>query len=265
VATHDAIVQTPPQLDPTQWTGNQRVVHFGPMAQRDPFYYYYPKGWDILYPAHFGFFPYRTNKFRGSSPTVCLSAFGIFFSIGGVIMTYLGYAVLPSTSNMDEEAGQEKKPFKLTNPLQIAGPVLLILGAISLIAGAMWWLCSLNLCSEHLRHTQPHHASPRKKYVQSSRYEHPMPYRSVIAKSPYSPPPPPPIPVLENVHTETSLYKQRGEMKLFPPVIPGATSTLSLARNTPQTGSAYATMSGRGTNRSRGTVYENMPDVPYRT
>ncbi|PAV68971.1 hypothetical protein WR25_10103 [Diploscapter pachys] len=40
---------------------NQRVLHFGPMAQRDPYFYYYPKGWDILYPGEFGFFPYRTT------------------------------------------------------------------------------------------------------------------------------------------------------------------------------------------------------------
>ena len=51
----------PDELDPLQWSGNQRVLHFGPMAQRDPFFYYYPKGWDILYPAQFGFFPYRTR------------------------------------------------------------------------------------------------------------------------------------------------------------------------------------------------------------
>ena len=58
----DEMVQTgPTELDPTSWSGNQRVQHFGPMAQRDPFFYYYPKGWDILYPAHFGFFPYRTS------------------------------------------------------------------------------------------------------------------------------------------------------------------------------------------------------------
>ncbi|PIC35425.1 hypothetical protein B9Z55_014789 [Caenorhabditis nigoni] len=49
------------EIDPLQWTGNQRVLHFGPMAQRDPYFYYYPKGWDILYPATFGFFPYRTS------------------------------------------------------------------------------------------------------------------------------------------------------------------------------------------------------------
>lgn len=58
----DEIVQASPnELDPLQWTGNQRVLHFGPMAQRDPFFYYYPKGWDVLYPAQFGFFPYRTK------------------------------------------------------------------------------------------------------------------------------------------------------------------------------------------------------------
>ena len=58
----DEIVQAnPDELDPSQWTGNQRVLHFGPMAQRDPFLYYYPRGWDLLYPAQFGFFPYRTR------------------------------------------------------------------------------------------------------------------------------------------------------------------------------------------------------------
>ena len=48
-------------LDYTEWTGNQRVLHYGPLAVRDKFFYYYPKGWDILYPASFGFFPYRTK------------------------------------------------------------------------------------------------------------------------------------------------------------------------------------------------------------
>lgn len=32
---------SPDELDPAQWTGNQRVLHFGPMAQRDPFLYAY--------------------------------------------------------------------------------------------------------------------------------------------------------------------------------------------------------------------------------
>lgn len=87
-------------------SGNQRVLHFGPMAQRDPYFYYYPKGWDVLYPAHFGFFPYRTTwvtkpppfrlitsfcsilfrKFRGSSSVVCICAFGVFMVLGGALM-----------------------------------------------------------------------------------------------------------------------------------------------------------------------------------
>lgn len=58
----DEMVQTAPaEFEPSLWSGNQRVIHFGPMAQRDPFFYYYPKGWDVLYPAHFGFFPYRAT------------------------------------------------------------------------------------------------------------------------------------------------------------------------------------------------------------
>ena len=56
------MIQANPQdLDPTLWSGNQRVLHFGPMAQRDNYFYYYPKSWDLLYPAQFGFFPYRTE------------------------------------------------------------------------------------------------------------------------------------------------------------------------------------------------------------
>ena len=65
-------------IDPTEWTGNQRVslgvigtgfigfiqvLHFGPLAQRDPFFYYYPKGWDILYPAQFGEFSLGETTF----------------------------------------------------------------------------------------------------------------------------------------------------------------------------------------------------------
>lgn len=57
---HDSAAQTG-DIDPTEWTGNQRVLHYGPLAVRDKFFYYYPKGWDILYPASFGFFPYRTK------------------------------------------------------------------------------------------------------------------------------------------------------------------------------------------------------------
>uniref|UniRef100_A0A915E883 Uncharacterized protein n=1 Tax=Ditylenchus dipsaci TaxID=166011 RepID=A0A915E883_9BILA len=128
----DEMVQANPdelQLDPSQWTGNQRVLHFGPMAQRDLFckivcfLYYYPKGWDILYPAQFGFFPYRTNKFRGSSTVVCVWAFGTFLALGGALMVYLGYFVLyktPFWTWPDEELAQR------IPPIQIAGPILLV-------------------------------------------------------------------------------------------------------------------------------------------
>uniref|UniRef100_A0A183BV46 Annexin n=1 Tax=Globodera pallida TaxID=36090 RepID=A0A183BV46_GLOPA len=120
------------ELDPAQWTGNQRIVHFGPMAQRDPFFYFYPKGWDLLYPAQFGFFPYRTNKFRGSSAVICVWAFGTFLLLGGVLMIYLGYFVA------------YKKPFWRWNseeqqnmipPVQIAGPLLAGTGILLLLVG----------------------------------------------------------------------------------------------------------------------------------
>lgn len=73
----DEMVQTGPiEFEPDLWSGNQRIIHFGPLAQRDPYFYYYPKGWDILYPAHFGFFPYRaTLVFSNLVCSVIISSF----------------------------------------------------------------------------------------------------------------------------------------------------------------------------------------------
>ncbi|CDW56900.1 hypothetical protein TTRE_0000518301 [Trichuris trichiura] len=203
-AQHDASVQTHLELDPFQWTGNQRVVHFGPMAYRDPYIYYYPKGWNVLYPAQFGFFPYRTRKFRGSSPIVCLTAFGAFCSIGGFAMTFLAFFVLSVNGEM------------AMHPIKIVGPGLLFVGACLLLIGTFWWLCSLNLCNEHLRHTQPHHIRPRK-IVQHEEFEQPAVRQDLTEKSPYLPPPPPPLPVLLNACTDLSLYEPVKEMKLYPP------------------------------------------------
>ncbi|CAJ0937609.1 unnamed protein product, partial [Mesorhabditis belari] len=97
-------------LDPTEWTGNQRVLHYGPMAQRDPYFYYYPKGWDILYPATFGFFPYRTTRFRGSHSTVCVGAFGVFLLFGGAFMVFLGYFWVYTSPFWTWDADKRKTP-----------------------------------------------------------------------------------------------------------------------------------------------------------
>lgn len=214
----EVAIQTVPQLDPHQWTGNQRVIHFGPMAQRDPFYYYYPKGWDILYPACFGFFPYRTKKSRGSSPIVCLISFGTFFTLGGLLMTYLSYT----------EASKMFSQVENWTPLLLGGPIMLALGLLFMLIGSVWYLSTLQLCNEHLRHTQPHHVESRKVFVAESK--EPAYPKNVTENTPFVPAPPP-VPVLMNTHTEMTMYRPTSEMKLFPPMIPGATSTLSVARS----------------------------------
>lgn len=130
----DEMIQAnPDDLDPTMWTGNQRILHFGPMAQRDPFFYYYPKGWDILYPAKFGFFPYRTNKFRGNSTAACVSSFGIFLVLGGLLMTYLGFFVVYDSPFWT----WKKKPTSGIPPVQIVGPIMLGIGILLTVLGVI--------------------------------------------------------------------------------------------------------------------------------
>ncbi|KAL3098974.1 hypothetical protein niasHS_000962 [Heterodera schachtii] len=209
------------QLDPTQWTGNQRIVHFGPMAQRDPFFYFYPKGWDLLYPAQFGFFPYRTNKFLGSSAVVCVWAFGIFLFLGGILMIYLGYFI------------EYKKPFwrwtveerqnTMVPPVQIAGPLLAGTGILLLVVGMVCSVSNSQFLSDKLRHHH-HRDQPASVTVYTTHYKQP---RATYEVSPYQPLPPPANPVYVNPNARTHLLDPNKELKLFPPVVPGQ-STLSL-------------------------------------
>uniref|UniRef100_A0A0N5AYG2 Uncharacterized protein n=1 Tax=Syphacia muris TaxID=451379 RepID=A0A0N5AYG2_9BILA len=169
-------------FEPAQWSGNQRMMHFGPMATRDPFFYYYPKGWDILYPAHFGFFPYRATKFRGSSPAICVAAFGVFFIFGGALMLFLVYfnvgVIWPFPFTADTV------PF----PILFTGPILFIVGVLFLLFSIV---CSLSSFKE-----------PK------SAYDEP----------PYHPLPPPAYPVLENKYAKSSVYNPQSELKLYPPM-----------------------------------------------
>lgn len=48
---------------------------------------------------------------------------------------------------------------------QLGGPILLGFGLLFLLIGCLWWLSTLQLCNEHLRHTQPHHVESRKIFV----------------------------------------------------------------------------------------------------
>uniref|UniRef100_A0A1I8APR2 ELKS/RAB6-interacting/CAST family member 2 n=2 Tax=Steinernema glaseri TaxID=37863 RepID=A0A1I8APR2_9BILA len=213
----DEMVQTgPAEVDPSLWTGNQRVLHFGPMAQRDPYFYYYPKGWDILYPAHFGFFPYRTTKYRGSSALICIWGFGFFLMLGGLLMIYLGFFVLYDTPFW---LWPEQK-LAFVPPIQIAGPVLLCAGLLLVFVGC---LCSL------ANSQQP---------------------TAVYEKCPYQPLPPPAYPVLENKYAHSAMLNPQSEMKLYPPVMPGY-STLSLHGRSPSVfmASPYNTLRAMSVNR----------------
>ncbi|VDN57068.1 unnamed protein product [Dracunculus medinensis] len=210
----DEMVQTGPiEFEPDLWSGNQRIIHFGPLAQRDPYFYYYPKGWDILYPAHFGFFPYRATKFRGSSSAVCMGAFGGFFCIGGALMIFLGHFVisgpLPWFHNI-----------YLRDPIQIAGPILFLFGVFLILIAAICSICSLK--------------KPDGFYE----------------KPPYQPLPPPAYPVLENKYIQSAVFNPQSEMKLYPPVMPGC-STLSLHGRSPSVylGNPYNTLRAVSINR----------------
>ncbi|TMS38673.1 hypothetical protein L596_005344 [Steinernema carpocapsae] len=208
----DEMVQTgPAEVDPSLWTGNQRVLHFGPMAQRDPFFYYYPKGWDILYPAHFGFFPYRTTKYRGSSAVICIWGFGLFLVLGGLLMVYLGFFVLYDMPFWSWP--EEKRAF--VPPIQIAGPVLLFTGAFLLFVGCLCSLANSQFLNEKFRHTH-HHGQPASMTIMTTHYKQPA---AVYEKCPYQPLPPPAYPVLENKYAHSAMLNPQSEMKLYPPVI----------------------------------------------
>ncbi|MFH4979323.1 hypothetical protein AB6A40_006032 [Gnathostoma spinigerum] len=219
----DEIVQAgPPELEPTLWTGNQRVMHFGPMAQRDPFFYYYPKGWDVLYPANFGFFPYRATKFRGSSPTVCISAFGAFLTFGGTLMTCLAYFVM-DISPVRQWLNSEVKLWHLP-PIYVAGPTILVIGLILLFVGLLCSIASFQVINE--KSAVP---NPARVRIFTQYYKEPT---AVYHKSPYQPLPPPAFPVLKNKYAHSTMLNPISELKLYPPVLPGY-STLSLHGKSP--------------------------------
>uniref|UniRef100_A0A1I8E9X9 Uncharacterized protein n=3 Tax=Wuchereria bancrofti TaxID=6293 RepID=A0A1I8E9X9_WUCBA len=210
----DEMVQTAPaELEPSLWSGNQRVLHFGPMAQRDPFFYYYPKGWDVLYPAHFGFFPYRATKFRGSSSAICISAFGTFLSLGGALMLLLAHFSMDDSPLFNLEYYYQK-------PIQLAGLVFLICGGILVLVSFVCIIFSVKILSADI---STELGRPRFTILKQAIKE-PV---GVYEKSPYQSMPPPAYPVLENKYTQMTVFSPKSELKLYPPVMPGC-STLSL-------------------------------------
>uniref|UniRef100_A0A1I7XA35 Uncharacterized protein n=1 Tax=Heterorhabditis bacteriophora TaxID=37862 RepID=A0A1I7XA35_HETBA len=174
------------ELDPSQWTGNQRVLHFGPMAQRDPYFYYYPKGWDILYPAHFGFFPYRTS------------------------LIYMGFHVMYDSPFWTWSSDRRLRP----PPIQVAGPMLLFSGSLLVIIAVLYALITSSFFKLYLHHTK-HHDEPARLTTITTMYQTSPP---IFEKHPYQPLPPPAYPVLENKYAHSSIVRPHDEMKLYPPV-----------------------------------------------
>ncbi|KAE9553776.1 hypothetical protein FO519_002997 [Halicephalobus sp. NKZ332] len=237
----DEMIQAnPDELDPLQWTGNQRVLHFGPMAQRDPFFYYYPKGWDVLYPAQFGFFPYRTNTFRGSSAVVCVLAFGVFLILGGSLMVLLGYFVQYKEPFWEWPSwtSPESDEFVFPPPIQVAGPIIFVIGALLLFIGVICSLMTSQFLNEKLRHYH-HRGQPASVTIYTTHTQQP---RAIYTPDPYQPLPPPAYPVLRNKYAVGAVLDPQAETKLYPPVIPGC-STLALHGRSPVfLGSPYNTL-----------------------
>ena len=188
------------------------------------------------------------RKFRGSSPIICLSSFGLFFLIGGALMTYLGYIVLHSSPFWTWPVEERR----FLPPIQIAGPAFVAIGLLLLFLGFAWWFCTLNLFKETLRHTQLHHGPPGRTirtYIQRVRiscssynvgrcmemecfsqstlvvyvplinisvfcFQEPTPK----PQPKYHPLPPPAYPILANAYTEPTVFSPQAELKLYPPV-----------------------------------------------
>lgn len=249
----DEMIQTAGELDPSQWTGNQRVLHFGPMAQRDPYFYYYPKGWDVLYPAHFGFFPYRTTKFRGSSSVVCICAFGVFMVLGGALMIFMGFFVMHDTPFWTWAADRRKRP----PPIQVAGPIMFVTGGILLLGAVLYSLITSSFFKMYLHHTRRHDEPARVTTITTTHQIIPP----VFEKHPYQPLPPPAYPVLVNKYAHSSMVRPHDEMKLYPPVIPGY-STLSLHRKSPSSifiASPYNTLRATSVTRYHVAAERGIP------
>jgi hypothetical protein len=86
--------------------------------------------------------------------------------------------------------------------------------------------------------------------VYTTHFEEP---RAIYEKNPYQPLPPPALPVLKNHYAQSSNWNMHGELKLYPPVMPGY-STLSLHTNTRKSpsvfvASPYNTLRAMSTNR----------------
>lgn len=190
------------------------------------------------------------GKFRGSSPAICIAAFGMFFIFGGALMLYLVYfnagALWPFPLTADTV------PF----PILVAGPALFIFGVLFLLSAIICSVSSFKFFTQNLN-------EPPRVTILTRYFKEP---KAVYEESPYQPLPPPAYPVLENKYAKSSMYNPQSELKLYPPVLPGC-STLSLHSQSTFVANPYNTLRAVSVNRhytpfdgatSTGYIKENV-------
>ncbi|VDL76986.1 unnamed protein product [Nippostrongylus brasiliensis] len=92
------------------------------------------------------------NKFRGSSSAVCICAFGVFLILGGALMVFMGYYVMHDSPFWTWAAERRKRP----PPIQVAGPLLFISGAVLLLGAILYSIIPSSFFKMYLHHTRRH-------------------------------------------------------------------------------------------------------------
>ncbi|WKY01324.1 hypothetical protein Q1695_015372 [Nippostrongylus brasiliensis] len=104
-----------------------------------------PAQWTVFRVLHF-------NKFRGSSSAVCICAFGVFLILGGALMVFMGYYVMHDSPFWTWAAERRKRP----PPIQVAGPLLFISGAVLLLGAILYSIIPSSFFKMYLHHTRRH-------------------------------------------------------------------------------------------------------------
>lgn len=79
-----------------------------------------------------------SRKFRGSSSAICISAFGTFLSLGGVLMLLLAHFSMDNSPLFNLEYYYQK-------PIQLAGSVFLICGGILVLISLVCIILSVKV------------------------------------------------------------------------------------------------------------------------
>ncbi|KIH64863.1 hypothetical protein ANCDUO_04821 [Ancylostoma duodenale] len=123
---------------------------------------------------------------------------------------YIGFFVEYKSPFWTWSSDRKQRP----PPIQVAGPVLFVLGAVLLLGAILYAVVTSSFFKMYLHHTKQHDEPARVTTITTT-------YQAVPAafeKHPYQPLPPPAYPVLENKYAHSSIVRPHDEMKLYPPV-----------------------------------------------